>query len=96
MTMMMLARMSQMSGKNQKKKRSGIPTSMNLISLHQRIKKVPELLPEVKKARKRMMILKWMMNSKKWGFMMTSMMMMTRMITKKILFPVLYFERNQY
>ena len=42
------------------------------------------------------MILKWMMNLKKWGFMMTGMMMMTKMITKKILFPVLYFERNQY
>ena len=65
MTMMMLAKMNQMSGKNLKKKRSGILTSTNLIFLNQRIKKAPELLPLVeKKARKKKMILKWMRNSK--------------------------------
>ena len=49
MTMMMLAKMNQMSGKNLKKKRSGILTSMSLTFLHPRIKRVPELLPVEKR-----------------------------------------------
>ena len=95
MMMMMMAKMNRMNGKNPKKKKSGILTSRNSMFLNQRLKKVPVLLPEVKKVRKKKMILKWMMNSRN-GFMMIGMTMMKKMITKKILFPVLYFERNQY
>ena len=51
MTTMMMVKMRRMIGKNLKKKRSGILTSMNSMCLLPKLKKVPEWCRRVKKGK---------------------------------------------